>query len=163
MTITSTTLSMRLPRLPNLEAVGGNAHYANYGQKLRARETEKQDWIVAIRQAKAPTFESGAWFNGPVCLRGELHLPTSNRPDFENAMFALKVLVDLLEPFRKVRRRNAKGVLRDYTKGMLGWIQDDKLIEWPWDVKDVKRSPIAPMTVIEISAANGVEQRRLEL
>lgn len=157
-----TRLEMRLPRLPNLDLVGANARHANYGAQLRAKAVEKHDWMEVIRAVRPTRFENGAYYNAPVIFRCTLHFPTLTRRDFDNAVVALKVLVDLLQPFRKTRKYTRRGN-RPYWQetGMLGWFADDKLIEWPWDLHASYRSPTAPMTEISVEPADGLEQRRL--
>lgn len=155
------SLYVALRKLPDFVAVGGNARFANPGHRISVFDREREEWKVALRAAQAPQFDQGAFFNGPVELRATLHFPTASRPDYENAVVALKTLVDLFEPFSsKVRTARQSKKQYTVTKGMLGWIANDRLIVWPWLVRDETRSAKAPLTEIELRAV-GHEQRAL--
>ena len=156
---TQTSLSIRLGRLPDFDAVGGNAKFLNPGHKYGVYQREKREWETALRAANAPQYDDGAFFNNPVELRATLHFPTASKPDYENAIFAMKILVDLFQPFTAKLRQTKNGP-REYSKGMLGWLANDRLIVWPWLVTAETRSPHAPCTEISLHAV-GHEQRSL--
>lgn len=157
---TQTSLYVAIPKLPDFGAVGGNARHADFWTRKRAYEKERDAWKVALRSIQAPQFDHGAFFNGPVELRAVLHFQTAQKRDYENAIYAMKCLIDLFEPFRAEIQTAKSGKRYEVTKGMLGWIADDSLIEWPWLVTKEVRSQRAPLTEIELRAV-GHEQRSL--
>lgn len=154
-------LSVMIRRLPDFQSVAGNARHADFWVRKRAFEAERFAWSARLREAKAPDFEQSPHFNGPVKLRAVLHFATAQIPDYDNAISGLKTLIDLFEMRRETQRRNPRtGHTTVSVKGLLGWLSNDRQIEWRWDVEPVKRSPHAPATWIEISPV-GHEQRRL--
>lgn len=139
---TAARYHLSLPRLPSWRDVGGNVRHSSGWARTAAIEAERTAWTMLLNDApRRPRL------TGPVRLHVTLHLPTKQGPDFENAAVALKTLIDLLEPV-KVANRGRRGAV----KGLLGWLENDRQIVWPWQLFKVPQSPKAPLTELELEA-----------
>jgi hypothetical protein len=135
-------LRLELARLPDFDAVGGNARHGHPHALARARANERDAWVAAILEAgQRMGPRSVALIDGPACLRFELHFRHMCRVDKDNAAYALKVLQDLTE----MATANKVGA----TKGYLGWVRTDAQYGWRIEWERVENSVKAPLTVVE--------------
>lgn len=137
------TLTMSLPRLPDMSRVGGNSRHYDWRVKAREWNAEQDAWIIEMGMMEIPQFEK-AQITGPFHLKITLHFPTQRHPDFLNAAYALKPLEDLLEPWRIINNNQV-------TRGHLGWIADDNNVVWPWQLTRCVGCDEAPRTDVTVT------------
>lgn len=85
-------LTLEMPCLPDMAAVGGNARHSHHMEWAKARRRAKDDWINLVRSQHMPPM--------PRYLKPEIEITLiygqSRRRDLDNTTMALKPLMDAL-------------------------------------------------------------------
>lgn len=139
------SVRLELPRLPSFRLVGGNATPGHWAIRHRDMIREQTAWRKLMLEAGCRPSD-GVLMPGRVSVRVRLVFPKrrgGRLPDVDNAMKALKPLMDLLEPQRVVRLRG-----RYAMRGYLGLIADDGLLAWAGVPEYVRGG--GPRTVITL-------------
>lgn len=86
--------TLKMPRLPDLQMVGGNARPAHWAQGARARREAKEAWIWEIRALGIPPMPQFSSAHAKVTLVFKEH---RNRDVMDNLAISLKGLWDALQ------------------------------------------------------------------
>lgn len=143
-------LRLELAKLPNMARVGGNARHTSSFGRADAYRKERDDWIALLRPYETT---QEARITGDARLHIVAFYPTESNPDYENALYAYKTLIDLTQ-VPKVTFIEQKGGKRvPHQSGWLGWVVDDKQYVWPYILEKVNASKEAPKTIVEVTSA----------
>jgi Holliday junction resolvase RusA-like endonuclease len=122
----------RIPRLPDMKLVGGNKSYGHPMIRSKAIAAEKDQWIQSIRSLGYDPHQEPL-LTAPLMVKVRLVYPKSRTkiPDIDNAIMALKPLMDVLEGWRITRKDLSQ------TRGYFGFYSDDSDI-WSYQLIRVR-------------------------